>query len=118
MPGAKFMRVFGGVYADIEKAMIELQPATVVQGTLKAAWVHRSAKVSKVIFDFRFRSVDGHWKSVGHQKGRDRAAALDGLARRNGGDLPPGRYMSRPRGRQRDWDLFDLDDTGAVSRVR
>ncbi len=68
-------------------------------------------------FDFRFRNEDGEWETAGHHKGDDRAAALRGLAKRNGGAMPAGRYMSRPRGRQRDWDLFTLDDEGNISQA-
>ena len=66
-------------------------------------------------FDFRFRDASGKWKSVGHRSGADRLTALEGLGERTPGGLPPGRYMSRPRGRQRDWDLFSLDRDGEIS---
>lgn len=65
-------------------------------------------------FDFRFRNPSGKWESVGHWKGGDRAAALEGLRERTDGGLPPGRYMSRPRTRQKDWDLFSLDRDGEI----
>jgi hypothetical protein len=31
--------------------------------------------------------------------------------------MPAGRYMSRPRGRQKDWDLFVLDQQGRITPV-
>jgi hypothetical protein len=65
-------------------------------------------------FDFRFRNAHGKWESVGHRKGADRVAALEGLIERTPGGLPPGRYMSRPRSRQKDWDLFSLDGDGEI----
>ncbi len=68
-------------------------------------------------FDFRFRDENGDWRSAGHHKGSDRAEALQGLAKRNGGPMPAGRYMSRPRGRQRDWDLFVIDDEGNIGQA-
>jgi hypothetical protein len=59
-----------------------------------------------MVFDFRHRDVEGHWKSSGHCKGIDRDAAFAILDEKCGG-MPPGRYMSRPRdGRARNWDLF------------
>jgi hypothetical protein len=67
-----------------------------------------------VDFDFRFRNALGKWESVGHRKGADRAAALKGLRERTPGGLRPGRYMSRPRSRQKDWDLFSLDEDGEI----
>ena len=59
-----------------------------------------------MIFDFRHMGDDGKWKSSGHCKGTDRDAAFDALQRKNG-ELPAGRYMSRPRDGQADWDLFN-----------
>jgi hypothetical protein len=59
-----------------------------------------------MVFDFRHKDVEGHWKSSGHCKGVDRDAAFDVLDEKSGG-MPAGRYMSRPRdGRARNWDLF------------
>jgi hypothetical protein len=66
-----------------------------------------------VDFDFRFRNLQGKWETTGHGKGADRATALRAL---RVGELAPGRYMSRPRGRQRDWDLFLLDQQGNITR--
>ncbi len=65
-------------------------------------------------FDFRFRNTSGKWESVGHRKGADRAEALEALGERTPGGLRPGRYMSRPRSRQKDWDLFSLDPDGKI----
>ncbi len=65
-------------------------------------------------FDFRFRNSNGKWESVGHRKGSDRTAALAGLIEKTPGGLAPGRYMSRPRSRQKDWDLFSLDGHGEI----
>jgi hypothetical protein len=73
------------------------------------------SSLRQVNYDFRFKNAMGEWESVGHHKGDDRAAAFDGLIKRNGGEMPAGRYMSRPRGRQRDWDLFSLDREGNIS---
>ena len=66
-------------------------------------------------FDFRFRNMSGKWESVGHRKAADWVTALEGLRERTPGGLRPGRYMSRPRGRQKDWDLFSLDLNGEIS---
>ena len=66
-------------------------------------------------FDFRFRNSDGKWESAGHRRGADRASALEALAESTDGGLRPGRYMSRPRSRQKDWDLFSLDADGAIT---
>ena len=52
-----------------------------------------------------------------HQKGPDRAAAFQALAERTGRTMPAGRYMSRPRSRQKDWDLFHLDHQGNITRA-
>ena len=65
-------------------------------------------------FDFRFRNASGKWESVGHRKAADWEAALEGLREKTPGGLRPGRYMSRPRGRQKDWDLFALDRDGEI----
>ncbi|HKZ13708.1 MAG TPA: hypothetical protein VJL81_07680 [Solirubrobacterales bacterium] len=65
-------------------------------------------------YDFRFRNASGKWESVGHRKGADREAALEALKERTPGGLCPGRYMSRPRSRQKDWDVFDLDGDGKI----
>jgi hypothetical protein len=64
-------------------------------------------------FDFRFRNQAGKWEFKGHRKGADRAAAIQSLVDA-GVEFPPGRYMSRPRGRQKDWDLFLLDTEGQI----
>jgi hypothetical protein len=64
-------------------------------------------------FDFRFKNEAGKWESRGHRKGVDRDTALRSLAD-SGDGLPAGRYMSRPRGRQKDWDLFSLDQEGRI----
>jgi hypothetical protein len=66
-------------------------------------------------FDFRFRNASGKWESVGHTRGANRLVALEGLEQRTPGGLRPGRYMSRPRGRQKDWDLFSVDREGEIS---
>jgi hypothetical protein len=66
-------------------------------------------------FDFRFRNALGKWESVGHRKAVDWKAALEGLREKTPGGLRPGRYMSRPRGRQKDWDLFSLDRDGEIT---
>jgi hypothetical protein len=66
-------------------------------------------------FDFRFRNTSGKWESVGHRRGANWRAALERLEEGTPGGLPPGRYMSRPRGRQKDWDLFSLDRDGEIS---
>jgi hypothetical protein len=68
-------------------------------------------------FDFRFQNAGGKWESVGHRKGADRVQALERLTEKTPGGLPPGRYMSRPRGRQKDWDLFSLDPDGQVTAL-
>lgn len=65
-------------------------------------------------FDFRFRNEHGKWESAGHKRGSDREAAFRALAEKEGG-MPAGRYMSRPRTRQRDWDTFSLDRDGTIS---
>jgi glycosyltransferase involved in cell wall biosynthesis len=74
----------------------------------------RTSRVINVDFDFRFRNASGKWESVGHRRGADWVAALEILKERTPGGLPPGRYMSRPRGRQKDWDLFSLDRDGEI----
>jgi hypothetical protein len=67
-----------------------------------------------VDFDFRFRNAHGKWESAGHRRGTDRAAAFQALAEKTAGGMPAGRYMSRPRTRQKDWDLFSLDRDGRI----
>jgi hypothetical protein len=67
-------------------------------------------------FDFRFLNSAGRWESKGHKKGADRAAAVRRLEDA-GASLPAGRYMSRPRGGQKDWDLFSLDDEGQITQA-
>jgi hypothetical protein len=69
-----------------------------------------------VDFDFRYRNEHGKWESAGHRRGTDRASAFAALAEKAGG-LPAGRYMSRPRSRQRDWDLFVLDGDGKITQA-
>ena len=64
-------------------------------------------------FDFRFRNEHGKWESAGHKRGPDREAAFQALAEKCGG-MPAGRYMSRPRTRQRDWDTFMVDRDGSI----
>ena len=60
-----------------------------------------------MVFDFRYKNVEGRWKASGHCKGVTRDVAFDALEQKSGG-MPEGRYMSRPRdGRARNWDLFD-----------
>lgn len=59
-----------------------------------------------MVFDFRHKTVEGKWKSSGYRKGLSRDAAFDALEQKNGG-MPEGRYMSRPRDGQTDWDLFN-----------
>jgi hypothetical protein len=66
-------------------------------------------------FDFRFQNASGKWESVGHRRAADSTAALERLIEATPGGLPPGRYMSRPRGRQKDWDLFSLNPDGQIS---
>jgi len=66
-------------------------------------------------FDFRFRNSHGKWESSGHKKGRDRASAFQALTEKTAGGMPAGQYMSRPRGRQKDWDLFSLDQHGNIT---
>jgi len=68
-------------------------------------------------FDFRFRNTQGKWESSGHKKGVDRASAFRALTKQAGG-MPAGEYMSRPRGRQKDWDLFSLDQQGNITAPR
>ena len=64
-----------------------------------------------MIFDFRHKNADGKWKSSGHCKGATRNAAFDALEEKNG-EMPHGRYMSRPRdGHAKDWDLFNWPRT-------
>jgi hypothetical protein len=59
-----------------------------------------------MVFDFRYKSVSGQWKSSGHRKGDTRDAAFAALEAKNG-PMPAGKYMSRPRdGRTKNWDLF------------
>jgi hypothetical protein len=65
-------------------------------------------------FDFRFRNEHGKWESAGHRRGTDREAAFQALAEKTDGGMPAGRYMSRPRTRQKDWDLFVLDRDGRI----
>jgi hypothetical protein len=69
-----------------------------------------------VDFDFRYRNEHGKWESAGHRRGTDRESAFEALAEKAGG-LPPGKYMSRPRTRQRDWDLFVLDGEGKITHA-
>ena len=65
-----------------------------------------------MVFDFRFKNVEGRWKASGHCKGTTRDVAFDTLEQKSGG-MPEGRYMSRPRdGHARDWDLFDWPRAG------
>ena len=59
-----------------------------------------------MVFDFRYKSGSGQWKSSGHRKGDTREAAFAALEAKNG-PMPAGKYMSRPRdGRTKNWDLF------------
>ena len=59
-----------------------------------------------MVFDFKHKHPDGKWKSSGHRKGENRDAAFAALQEKVG-DLPSGRYMSRPRdGRTKNWDVF------------
>jgi hypothetical protein len=37
------------------------------------------------------------------------------LSEKTAGGMPAGEYMSRPRGRQKDWDLFQLDQHGNIT---
>ncbi len=67
-------------------------------------------------FDFRFLNSAGKWESKGHRKGADRTDALRSLSAA-GVEFPAGKYMSRPRGRQKDWDLFSLDPEGQIKRI-
>ena len=67
-----------------------------------AVWI----TVGAMVFDFRYKNVEGKWKASGHCKGSTRDAAFNALEQKNGG-MPEGRYMSRPRdGHAKDWDLF------------
>lgn len=68
-------------------------------------------------FDFRFRNSQGKWQSSGHKRGADRASAFRALTAKTPGGMPPGEYMSRPRGRQKDWDLFSLDQQGNITET-
>lgn len=65
-------------------------------------------------FDFRFLNSTGKWESKGHRRGPDRTSALQAMGDA-GVEFPAGRYMSRPRGRQKDWDLFTLDQDGRIT---
>ncbi len=67
-------------------------------------------------YDFRFLNSAGKWESKGHRKGSDRTAALQGLSDA-GVEFPSGKYMSRPRGRQKDWDIFYLDHEGHITQL-
>ena len=67
-------------------------------------------------FDFRYQNEHGKWESAGHRRGTDRGAAFAALSEKAGG-LPAGKYMSRPRTRQRDWDLFSLDGDGKITQA-
>jgi hypothetical protein len=69
-----------------------------------------------VHYDFRFLNSAGKWESKGHRKGADRTAALQSLSDA-GVDFPSGKYMSRPRGRQKDWDVFSLSLEGRITQV-
>jgi hypothetical protein len=77
----------------------------------------RSSSLEAVNFDFRFRNANGKWESVGHQRGADRTAAFEELREKTPGGFAPGRYMSRPRTRQKDWDLFSLDRDGKITQA-
>jgi hypothetical protein len=67
-------------------------------------------------FDFRFLNAAGKWESKGHHKGADRTAALQSMSDA-GVEFPAGKYMSRPRGRQKNWDLFSLDHEGQIKGI-
>jgi hypothetical protein len=67
-------------------------------------------------FDFRFLNSAGNWESKGHKRGPDSAAAVRAMGEA-GTALPAGRYMSRPRGRQKDWDLFSIDHEGQITQA-
>lgn len=71
----------------------------------------------KVNYDFRYKNEHGKWESAGHSKGADRTTAFRALREKAGGEMPAGTYMSRPRGRQKDWDLFSLDRDGKIVRL-
>lgn len=81
-------------------------------GRLRAP--RRTSTLAYVDFDFRFQNSNGKWESVGHRKGGDRLAALEAMSKGTPGGLRPGRYMSRPRSRQKDWDLFTVDSDGTI----
>lgn len=68
-------------------------------------------------YDFRFRNASGKWESAGHGKAADWVTAFEALRQKQPGGMSPGRYMSRPRGRQKDWDLFSLDRDGQIVTV-
>ncbi len=68
-----------------------------------------------MVYDFRYRNASGKWESAGKQKGADSASAFTALAERSPGGKPPGRYMGRPRTRQKDWDLFTVDQQGNIT---
>ena len=74
----------------------------------------RPSSLGNVDFDFRFRNPNGKWESAGHRRGDDRLAALEAMSKSSPGGLRPGRYMSRPRSRQKDWDLFSVDLDGQI----
>jgi len=65
-------------------------------------------------FDFRFRNAGGKWESAGHGRAADWMTAFETLRSKQPDGMRPGRYMSRPRGRQKDWDLFYLDRDGRI----
>ena len=44
-----------------------------------------------MVFDFRHKNREGHWKSSGHRKGVDRDAAFASLEEKFG-PMPAGRY--------------------------
>ena len=67
-------------------------------------------------YDFRYKNEHGKWESAGHSKGSDRSSAFQTLIEKADGGMPAGTYMSRPRGRQKDWDLFLLDPDGNIAR--
>jgi diguanylate cyclase (GGDEF)-like protein len=70
-----------------------------------------------MVFDFRYKNVEGKWKSSGQCKGSTRDAAFESMEQKKG-SMPEGRYMSRPRdGHSKDWDLFSWPRAGRPNTV-
>jgi hypothetical protein len=80
--------------------------------------VPRPSSLDNVHFDFRFQNSNGKWESAGNRRGEDRPAAIEAMSQATPGGLRPGHYMSRPRSRQKDWDLFSVDPDGQIRLPR